>query len=185
MTRALVLAVLAVSAVAAVFAGPALTDEASACVCASEPIEERLDRADAAIVGRVVSETIPDPTEDGPARLLAVEIEQRVKGDVVDETEGDARRKIFVRTPYQTDCDLTIDRDETVGLLLTRLPRGGWYATACSVVAPGQLVAAGGEPRGGVIKVVIGVAILGLVLLWALRRLRRGARPDLPGAPEP
>ena len=45
------------------------------------------------------------------------------------------------------------------------------------------LVAEGGEPRGGVIKVVVGIAILGLVILWALRRLKRGARPDLPGAP--
>jgi len=31
----------------------------------------------------------------------------------------------------------------------------------------------------------IGIVILGLVLLWALRRLKRGARPELPGAPEP
>jgi len=69
--------------------------------------------------------------------------------------------------------------------LLTRAPDGGWLGTACSVVAPGQLVAEGGEPRGGVIKVGIGIVILGLVLLWALRRLRRGARPDLPGAPGP
>jgi hypothetical protein len=53
------------------------------------------------------------------------------------------------------------------------------------VVDPGQLVAEGGEPRGGPIKVVVGVAILAVVLLWAFRRLRRGSRPDLPGAPEP
>jgi hypothetical protein len=72
-----------------------------------------------------------------------------------------------------------------VGLLLTRSADGAWFASACSVVAPGVLVAAGGEPRGGVIKVVVGFFILGLVLLWAFRRLRRGARPDLPGAPEP
>ena len=32
---------------------------------------------------------------------------------------------------------------------------------------------------------VHGIVILGLVLLWALRRLRKGSRPDLPGAPEP
>jgi hypothetical protein len=36
-----------------------------------------------------------------------------------------------------------------------------------------------------VIKVVIGFLILGVVVLWALRRLRRGARPELPGAPRP
>jgi hypothetical protein len=31
----------------------------------------------------------------------------------------------------------------------------------------------------------VGIVILALVVLWALRRLRRGARPDLPGAPLP
>jgi hypothetical protein len=46
-------------------------------------------------------------------------------------------------------------------------------------------VAAGGEPRGGVIKVVIGILILALVLSWALRRKARGTRPDLPGSPQP
>jgi flagellar biogenesis protein FliO len=36
-----------------------------------------------------------------------------------------------------------------------------------------------------VIKVGIGILILILVLTWALRRLRKGTRPDLPGAPRP
>ena len=72
-----------------------------------------------------------------------------------------------------------------IGLLLTRSPDGTWLASACSVVEPGPLAATGGEPRGGVIKVGIGIVILGLVLLWALRRLRKGSRPSLPGAPEP
>ena len=58
-----------------------------------------------------------------------------------------------------------------------------WFASACSLVTPGELVAAGGEPRGGAIKVVIGILILGLVVSWALRRRARGARPSLPGPP--
>jgi MYXO-CTERM domain-containing protein len=44
-------------------------------------------------------------------------------------------------------------------------------------------VAVGGEPRGGVIKVAIGLVILAFVLAWALRRRARGAKPSLPGAP--
>ena len=71
------------------------------------------------------------------------------------------------------------------GLLLTRAPDGSWLANLCGVVEEDQLVAAGGEPRGGVIKVVLGVLILGLVLTWALRRKARGTRPSIPGAPEP
>ena len=106
---------------------------------------------------------------------LTVEVEQRVKGDL--------ERTLEIRSPSGTDCDLEIPRDESVGLLLTAAPDGAWLATACSVVIPGQLVVEGGEPRGGPIKVVVGAVILGLVLLWALRRLRKGSRPDLPGAP--
>lgn len=154
----------------------ALTSQAAACVCADQPLRERLDAADAAIVGRVVSERKGE-VNGAPQRLLTVEVDQRVKGDL-DGT-------LVVRSPSGSDCDLLVTRDEAIGLLLTRGPDGAWLGTACSVVEPGRLVAEGGEPRGGVIKAGIGLVILGLVLLWALRRLRRGARPELPGAPEP
>lgn len=148
--------------------------EAGACVCADVPLRERLDDADAAIVGRVVAERTGQ-TKGALQRLLTIDVDQRVKGD--------ADGTIVVRSPSGSDCDLIVPRDEPIGLLLTRAPDGGWLGTACSVVAPGQLVVEGGEPRGGVIKVGIGIVVLGLVLLWSLRRLKRGARPDLPGAP--
>ena len=147
---------------------------AGACVCADVPLSKRLDDAGAAIVGRVVAER-SGQTKGEPQRLLTVEVDQRVKGD--------ADGTIVVRSPSGSDCDLLVPRNEQVGLLLTRAPDGGWLGTSCSVAAPGRLVAEGGEPRGGVIKVGIGIVILGLVILWALRRLKRGARPDLPGAP--
>jgi MYXO-CTERM domain-containing protein len=152
------------------------TGNAAACVCESAPLEDRLDRADAAIIGRVVADR-GTSIRGAPQTLLTVEVDQRVKGDVEDT--------LVVRSPALTDCDLDVPRDQQVGLLLTRAPGGDWLGSACSVVDPGQLVAEGGEPRGGPIKVVVGVAILAVVLLWAFRRRRRGARPDLPGAPEP
>jgi hypothetical protein len=99
--------------------------------------------------------------------------------------KGDIERVLEVRSPLGSDCDVVVPKDEAIGLLLARAPDGAWLASACSVVEPGPLVAEGGEPRGGPIKVAIGIVVLGLVLLWALRRLRRGSRPDLPGAPEP
>ena len=143
-------------------------------MCANEPIEDRLDRADAAVVGRVVAER--KGSVGGIAQLLlTVDVEQRVKGDVPGE--------LVVRSSSGTDCDLLLTSRQPVGLLLTRASDGAWLGNACSVVGAGELVAAGGEPRGGVIKVVVGVFILGLVLLWSFRRLRRGSRPDLPGAP--
>jgi hypothetical protein len=102
---------------------------------------------------------------------------QRVKGDV--------ERTLVVRSPSGTDCDVEIPKEKPVGLLLTRAPDGAWLATACSVVDPGELVAEGGEPRGGAIKVVLGIVILVLVLVVAWYRLRKGSRPELPGAPGP
>ncbi len=126
------------------------------------------------MVGRVVAERTGE-LEGAPLRLLTFEVDQRVKGDV--------EKTLVIRSPLRTDCDLVVPRREAVGLLLTRAADGAWFGSACSVVGPGQLVAAGGEPRGGAIKVVIGLGILAIVLLWALRRLRRRTRPQLPGGP--
>lgn len=151
-------------------------------MCAQLPVERRLDDADAAIVGRIVADR-QTSVRGARQTLFAVEVVQRVKGDVPDT--------LVVRSPLGTDCDLddavapAIGRDGVTGLLLTRSPDGGWLGSVCSVVEAGALVAAGGEPRGGPIKVAIGVVILGLVLLLAFIRLRRGSRPHLPGAPEP
>jgi hypothetical protein len=158
-----------------------LASPASACVCIDAPVEERLEGADAAVVGTVRAYAEPD--SGVPIRLMTFDVETRVKGDVPNQVPGSETRRIFVRVPMDTDCDVTVETGTTIGLLLTKQPAGAWYATACSVVPAGQLVTEGGEPRGGFIKVAIGAIILGLVLLWALRRLRKGSRPDLPGAP--
>jgi hypothetical protein len=157
----------------------AFAGDAYACACLEATVDERLEQADAAVIGRVVEE-IEWTIRGGPAaRRLTIAVEQRVKGEVGDT--------VFVRVPSGTDCDVDIEIETTTGLLLTRVrgdPTITWFASLCSVVNPGELVAAGGEPRGGAIKVVLGVLILGLVLTWALRRKARGTRPRLPGAPE-
>jgi hypothetical protein len=162
----------------------AFAGDAYACVCLEATVEERLDQADAAVIGRVNGFGSPDSEKPGePIRMMTVDVEQRVKGDVEGQVSGIDATRIFVRVPAGTDCDVTIDTGTTTGLLLTLQADGMWFASACSLVTPGELVAAGGEPRGGVIKVVIGVLILALVLSWALRRKARGTRPSLPGAP--
>jgi hypothetical protein len=148
---------------------------AQACVCVQQSLESRLDQADAAVVARLIGmrETQSQP----PRRVLTFAVDQRVKGDVQDPFD--------VRSPSGTDCDLTAEENVPVGLLLTRGVSGDWEGSACSTASPGDLVAEGGEPRGGAIKVVIGLVILAIVLSWALRRRARGTRPHLPGAPEP
>jgi MYXO-CTERM domain-containing protein len=153
-----------------------LASDANACSCIAAPIEERLEQADGAIIGRVVDEEIGE-LRGARQRLLTIEVDQRIKGDV--------EKTLLVRSPLGTSCDVELPKDEVTGLLLTRAPDGAWLATTCSIVDENQLVAAGGEPRGGVIQVVLGVLVLALVLSWALRRRARGTRPSLPGAPEP
>ncbi len=166
MTRAILL--VSLSTLALVGAG-----EAQACVCAKQPLAERLDDADAAVVARLVEvrETLSFP----PQRTLSFEVDQRVKGDIEERFD--------IKSSAQTDCELDVEEGVPVGLLLTRGPRDEWQGTACSIVGAGELVAEGGKPRGGGIKIVIGVLILALVLSWALRRKFRGTRPRLPGAP--
>jgi len=137
---------------------------------------QRLDAADAAVVGRVVAARAGE-IKGLRQRLLTIDVDQNVKGDLPKE--------IVVWSPSGTTCDLTPKLHRDIGLLLTRSPGGRWVATGASVVDPGRLSATGGEPRGGGIKVVVGVVILGLVVLWALSRLRRGIRPELPGGPRP
>jgi hypothetical protein len=158
-----------------VLAALAVAGEAAACVCAEQPLDERLDAADAAVVARLVEtrETLSSP----PLRVLTLEVDQRVKGDVPDRLE--------VHGASGTDCDLELEPGRAVGLLLTRMPSGELYGTACSVVEAGALVAEGGEPRGGAIKVAIGIVILLAVLLFARHRLGKGTRPQLPGPPAP
>lgn len=147
---------------------------ALACVCVEATMGARLDQSDAAVVGRIVAEG-RTAVRGVELRLLTVEVDQRVKGEV--------ERTLAVRSPFRTDCDVVIPKDEQTGLLLTRTADGAWFATACSLADAGELVAAGGEPRGGAIKVAVGLVILALVLVWAFTRLRRGTRPQLPGAP--
>jgi hypothetical protein len=153
------------------YAGPAL-----GCACVSEPLGQRFDEADAAFVGRVVASHAGE-VKGAPVRFLTFDVEQHVKGDLGST--------VVVRTPLHSDCGLVAPKGRAIGLLLTGIPGGGWAASACSVVAPGPLVAEGGQPRGTLIKVGIGLMVLALVLGWSLLRLRKGKRPDLPGAPEP
>lgn len=164
----------ALVATAAIVLALATSSAASACVCAALPLDERLDESDAAVVGRVVAERTGD-VRGAPQRLLTVEVDQRVKGDV--------ERTLVVRSPSGTDCDIALPRNRQTGFLLTKAPDGAWVGTTCSLVEAGELVAAGGEPRGGPIKVAVGLVILALVLVWSFARLRRGARPRLPGPP--
>jgi hypothetical protein len=163
-----------VSVLACVVGFLSVAAPAAACVCVDAPLEERLEQADVALIGKIVDVDLVE--DDGVRRrFLRVEVDQRVKGDI--------GREIVVRSPAGSDCDLEAPQNEFVGLLLERSDDGAFEGNLCSRVDPGELVAIGGEPRGAPIKVGIGLVILVLILLWSFRRLARGTRPQLPGAP--
>jgi len=135
---------------------------------------ERLSAADAALVGRVIS--VRRAERGGVAqRVLTIDVDQNVKGGIP--------KHVVVWSPSGTGCDLKPKLNTDIGLLLTRSPDGRWVASRASLADPGRLVATGGEPRGGRIKVVVGGVLLAIVVLWALSRRRRGIRPQLPGGP--
>jgi hypothetical protein len=137
---------------------------ALACTCPGGlTLEQRLASADAAFVGRLVA-------VQGSAHEY--EVDQRVKGDL----PGD---RVVVRSARDSaQCGLRrSDADEAVGLLLTRAEGGGWASSLCAQTNAGELLRAESPQRGQWPKLLVGVAILGLVLAYALRRLRR--RRDL------
>jgi hypothetical protein len=152
-----------------------LSGSALGCVRVDESMSKRLDDSDAAVVGTVASRRQID-VRGAAALLLTIDVEQKIKGRHLGEP-------LVVRSPLHTDCDVRVANGKRRGFLLTKASDGTLLVTGASVVAATPLIAAGGEPRGGVIKVVIGFFILALVVVWALRRLKRGARPERPGAP--
>jgi hypothetical protein len=138
---------------------------ALACSCPGGlTLEQRLASADAAFVGRLVA--VRGQTHE-------FELDQRVKGDL----PGD---RVLVRSGADSaQCGLRrTDADEAVGVLLTRADGGGWASSLCAQTTAGELLRVESPQRGQWPKLLVGVAILGLVLVYALRRLRK-RREDL------
>lgn len=147
---------LAVTALAALVLAPG----AFALDCPNTPLEERLEVADAAFVGRVVGER---PGSGGVAYRFLVD--QRVKGPV--------GRKIEVRSrePLVDAVDKSVVHDEALGVL-ANLNGATLVTESCLLTDPGALLSVSDEPRGNWIKILIGLAILALVLAYSVRRLR-------------
>ena len=147
----------------AVAAALSLAGEALACSCpAGVPVEERLASADAAFVGRLVAVR---------GTQYEFEVDQQVKGDVGD--------RVVVRSGRdEAQCGLRRSpADEAVGVLLTRAG-SGWSSSLCAQTTPGELLGAESPEQGQWQKLLVGVAVLGLVLAYSIRRLRRRRREE-------
>ncbi len=139
------------------------------------PPRQRLDAADAAFVGRVVS-TRPAAPRDGVRELVYVfTVDSAVKGDLGATVE--------VTSPADgASCGFELERDEATGILLRSDPDGeGWVSGLCGQIAVGELIEASEATEERLVNwggVVVGVLTIGLAA-WLVRRRLRGRRASL------
>src|SRR5262249_25657411 len=93
----------------------------------------------------------------------------------VDQAVKGARgREVKVRAARLIDLsDKPLQPDVAVGVLASRLDNGSLVTSSCALVDPASLLATAAEPKGAWIKIAVGLVILGIVLLYSFRRLRR------------
>jgi hypothetical protein len=135
--------------------------------CPNVPLDERLAAAEVAFVGRVVSER---PGPGGQGTVYRFTVDQRVKGELGAEVEVHAAERLV------DAADEPLVHDEALGVL-ARLDGARIVTESCLLTDPGALLSTSDEPKGDWIKIVIGLVILGLVLAYSVRRLRRRELP--------
>ncbi len=139
----------------------------AAPVCPNVPLNERLEIAPVAFVGKALQ-------HDGS--IWHFKVFQRVKGTLGGTVE--------IRAAELTDSTgAALVPGVDVGVFAT-LDGSQLVTDSCGLTDPAALLAVADEPRGGPIKIVIGILILLGVLQWSMRRRRRGTRPELPGGPD-
>ncbi len=103
--------------------------------------------------------------EGVPQRLYRFRIDQSVKGDLGPT--------VTVRIPVRpANGGQLIPRDVAAGILMNKV-NGTWFTTRCGITDPGAVLAGVDKPKGNALKLLIGVVILGIVLAYSIRRVRR------------
>jgi hypothetical protein len=103
--------------------------------------------------------------EGVPQRLYRFEVDQEVKGDLGST--------VSVRIPVKpANGGQVVPVDVAAGILMGRA-NGQWFTTRCGITDPGAVLAEVDQPRGNAVKLVIGILILGAVLAYSIRRMRR------------
>jgi hypothetical protein len=142
----------------------AFTGTAHAYTCPQTPLDERIAAAEAVFVGRSTGST----TVAGggiPQRRYRFEVDQEVKGDL--------GRTVSVRIPVKpANGGQVVPVDVAAGILMGRA-NGEWFTTRCGITDPGAVLAEVDQPRGNAVKLLIGILILGGVLAYSIRRVRR------------
>ena len=155
---------LAALAAATLVASPV---SATAADCFSQSVKEKLDGAEIAFIGRVKS-VRPVVEHTGVQRFdYGFLVDRAVKGELA--------KRVTVRAARLVDIDnqqVTPKINVAIGVLASRVD-DRLVTSTCSLVDPGALMGATDEPKGGTIKVVIGMIILAIVIAYSWRRLKR------------
>ena len=100
-----------------------------------------------------------------PQRLYRFKVDQEVKGDL--------GRTVDVRIPVRpSNGGQVVALDVAAGMLINRVG-GGWFTTRCGITDPGVVLAEVDQQKGNPIRLVIGILILGAVLTYSIRRVKR------------
>jgi hypothetical protein len=159
--------------VAGFLAALVLAPGALALSCPNVPLDERLDGADAAFVGRVTAER----TVAG-GHVYRFLVDQNVKGPIGREVEVRSAQRLVDAN------DKPILHDEALGVL-ANLDGARVVTEPCLLTDPGTLLSVSDEQKGNAIRLLIGILILAAVLAYSIRRLRHrrrdlAARSSLP-----
>jgi hypothetical protein len=156
-----------VSVIVAVLVPQALAGTAP--VCANLPLPDRLELAQVAFVGSLLSSR----NDAQGATFWEFDVDQPVKG-----VTGTA---IDVRADALTDIEgKQLEPNIEVGVL-AQLDGATVTMDSCGLTDPAALLSVADEARGGPIKMVIGLIVLAGVLALSFVRMRRGSRPRFPG----
>ena len=161
--------------VLAVFVTALLLPSVASAVTCPGSITDRLHNADVGFAGHLISIT-PVAANGGIAQFdYRFAIDKAAKGPLGKETT--------VRAVQLVDLEnrpLTSSYHDTVGVIASPGAGGRLVTTSCGLVDAGSLLGAADAPKGGGIKVLIGLGIAALVIGYSIRRLKKRG-----GAPRP
>ena len=87
--------------------------------------------------------------------------------------KGDLGRTVDVRIPVKpANGGQVVAPDVAAGILMNRVG-SGWFTTRCGITDPGVVLAEVDQQKGNPIRLVIGILILGAVLAYSIRKVKR------------
>ena len=171
-TRPLRVRIRPLASVLAILTALVLAGEASAFDCPNTPVDERLQAADVAFVGTIVSQR---PSREGAGQLdYRFRVEQPVKGTLGQRRGGAERAARRRRGHARAGRGRRRRARDDAGR------RAGHDAPAVSATPP-RCSPSADEPRGEWVKLAIGLAIAAAAVAYSVLRLRRRR---LPGSPD-